>query len=311
MKIKQTSPVAKTARTIFLIPALALMVMLSCKTREEATQDNPNTRRLNDKEAQELLFSKDSIPFWFFSAKLGVDYASSEQSMSFSSTVKMRIDSAFSGTITVASLVFATYLVDQDSVRFTNKKDKCYMRQNFSALSEMFGTEIEYDFFQSLVLGLPVGLDPETKYKHKNTKEYYIITSDKKKKDSRHDKDENKDENKDGKDENKDEVRDNKEDHDRGAEERILVQFYINTETWHLDRIAIQVPSDGVDIEINYLNRQQYDSFYLPEQTTIKIVHPDDSITITLDYNNVKINERKEIDINIPESYSECPKKEG
>jgi len=272
----------KVNKKIFASVLILMVGVLSCKNVKEVTE---NQRRLNEKEAQEVLFSKDSIPFWFFYSKVGIDFKDANRSNTFNATVKMRVDSAFSGTLSVAAFIGGTYLINQDSVYFTDKGDKCFVIENFSALSDMFGTTIEYSFFQSLILGLPVGLDYSIKYKYKSTREYYILSSFKKKdlRKIEHDKDE------------------------VVEDENIFVQYYLNTETYHIDRISIQVPSDTVEIDINYINRQAYENFYFPEQTQIKIVHPRDSIFISLDYGNIKLNERKEIDINIPESYVKCP----
>lgn len=252
--------------------------LTSCRTGKE-TIDTPQVKRLNDKEALDLLFSKQAIPFQCFYAKVGIDFMDSSRSNSFSATVKMKADSAFSGTMSVGPIIGATYLVTTDSIFFTDKMNNCYFREHISYLTTVFGTEIQYSFFQALILGLPIGLDKEIKYNIKQTREYYILSSFKKK-----------DLRKIGEDEAGD----------------IFVQYYLNSETHHLDKIGIQVPSDTVTIDIEYQNRILYDNFYMPEKTKIKIVQPTDSIFIDLDYKSVKLNECKTIDINIPESYVKC-----
>ena len=272
----------KLHQHILVITLVITASIVSCRTAKEVTE---NPKRLNEKEAEELLFSKETVPFWFFYSKIGIDFKDANGSKGFNATVKMRLDSAFSGTLSVGPIIGGTYLVNRDSVYFTNKQEKCFVIENYKTLSDIFGTEIEFDFFQSLVLGLPLGLDPSIKYKYKSTRDYYILSSFKKK-----------------------DLRKIENDKDAVVEDdHIFVQYYLNTTTHHLDRISIQVPSDTVAIDINYNNRQPYENFYLPEQTQIKIVHPRDSIFIGLDYGNVKLNERKEIDINIPESYVKCP----
>ncbi|MBI3134871.1 MAG: DUF4292 domain-containing protein [Bacteroidetes bacterium] len=270
MKIKSHS--------LFTILLGTLILSLhSCHTAEEVIDDQQQ-RRLNEKEAKELLFAKSQIPFYCFYSKVGIDFTDSNRSNSFKATVKMRVDSAFSGTLSVGPVIGASYLVTKDSVFFTDKMKNCYFKENFNYLTAIFGTEIEYQFFQALMLGLPLGLDEEIKYNYKHTRDYYILSSYKKKDLRRIE----------------------------GEEDAIFVQYYLNTTTHNLDRIAIQVPSDTVAIEIDYQNRIAYDSFMLPEQTHIKIVQPKDSILINLDFGSVKLNECKEIDINIPDSYVKC-----
>lgn len=252
------------------------LVFQACHTAEEALEPQ---KRLNEKEAKELLFAKGKIPFYCFYAKVGVDFTDSDRSNSFKATVKMRADSAFSGTLSVGPVIGASYLVTKDSVFFTDKIKNCYFKENFNYLTAIFGTEIEYEFFQSLVLGLPIGLDSEIKYNYKHTRDFYILSSYKKKDLRKIESEE---------------------------EDAIFVQYYLNTTTLQLDRISIQVPSDTVAIDIDYTNRVDYEGFMLPEQTLIKIVQPKDSIFINLDFGSVKLNDCREIDINIPESYVKC-----
>lgn len=267
----------KHYRHIIFLSILALSSQISCRGVKDITEHN---NRLNDKEAQEILFAKDSLNFSFFYSKIGIDYKDGSRSNSFSATVKMKTDSAFCGTLSYGPVIGGTYLINKDSIYFTNKRDKCYISENFSTLSAIFGTDIEYSFFQSLILGLPLGIDKSIKYNHKNTKEYSILSSYKKK-DLRK--------------------------IDDLEEDNIFVQYYINSSTFHLDKISIQVPSDTVEIEIEYLNRQALNEFHFPEITKLKIVHPRDSIFINFEYGSIKLDERKDIDINIPDNYVKCP----
>jgi hypothetical protein len=265
------------SQQIFCILTGILFLSLSaCHTAEEVT--NQPQKRLNEKEAEELLFSKSQVPFYCFYSKVGVELVDSNRSSSFKATVKMRTDSAFAGTLSVGPVIGASYMVTKDSVFFTDKMKDCYFRENLNYLTAIFGTEIEYHFFQALVLGLPIGLDADEKYNYKHTRDYYILSSYKKK-DLRRIEDE---------------------------EDDIFVQYYLNTTTLSLDKVSIQVPADTVSIDIDYTNRISYDGFMLPEQTHIKIVQPGNLINVALDFGSVKLNECKEIDINIPDSYVKC-----
>lgn len=263
--------------SFFLVGALCL-ALSSCKTREEATQTAQ--KRLNEKEAKELLFSKSVIPFYCFYSKIDIDYSDKNRSNSFKATVKMKVDSAFAGTLSVGPIIGASYLVSTDSIIYTDKLNKCFFRENFDYLTAIFGTEIAYEFFQSLVLGLPIGLVQDIKYNFKSTRDYYILSSYKRRDLRRIEGDE---------------------------EDNIFIQYYLGTGSHTLDRIEIQVPSDTVDISIDYSYRvAPFEDFMLPENTLIKIVHPKDSITINMKHGSVKYNECKEIDINIPDSYVKC-----
>ena len=266
---------------------LVFIVSMACGSTKEVPTVNDNEPckiRLSEKELTEILFKKDDINFQHFNTKLSIDLESTSQSRSFSSTLKLRTDSAFSGTIKIMSIVVASYLVNTDSVIFVNKTADCYFRESLSLVEQMFGTEIEFDFFQSLILGLPIGLDDETKYKEIHDKFYHVLSSHRKSKFKKIDKDRLKDETGD-----------------------IFIQYYMDCDSKDLKRVDIQLPADTTSISIEYLERELIDGFNAPKSTQLSIVHPSDSIKIKLEYSSSRINEIKEISINIPESYEECP----
>lgn len=269
------------SKYIFYCSIFTLAVLNSCGVGKDASNET-NVKRLNDKEAQETLFAFEKVDFKCFYAKIGIEYKDTTRSNSFSATAKMRVDSAFSGTMSVGPIIGATYLVSTDSLFFTDKMNNCYFKEHISYLTTVFGTEIQYQFFQGLILGLPIGLDSTIKYNVKHTKEYYILSSFKKK---------------------------DLKKIDETEEGDIFVQYYLNTETLYLDQMSIQVPSDSVTIDINYKNRVLYDNVYMPEKTMIHIGQPTNNIFIELDYKSIKLNECKEININIPDSYVKCQSK--
>lgn len=261
-----------------------MLFAFSCGTSKDAAEGD-KTKNISDKELREILFEKSKVPFDFFYTKIGVDFKKKNVGYSFNATVKMRVDSAFSGTIKYAMIVGGLYLVDTDSLFFVNKQEDCYYAEDITFISSLFGTEIEYDFFQSLLLGLPIGLDDEIKYKQIKSKDEYILSSHKKKdfkklENDRLDLEENDD---------------------------IFILYHMAPETFDLTKINIQVPSDTVEINIDFKSRKLEGEFEVPGETLITVYHPRDTISINLDYGSVEINDPKKINITIPESYAPCP----
>ncbi len=257
-----------------------VLVNISCKTGQEVV----SAKNISDKELREKLFEKDSIPFDFFYSKIGIDFTARGSSAEFSSTIKMRVDSAFSGTLK-KMVIIGTYLVDQDSIRFADKLKKCYILEDMTFISSVLGTAIEYKEFQALMLGLPVGLDKDVKYVQIKAKDHYILSSHKKK---------------DYKKLEQDKL-------DEEGYDDIFIQYHMAPETFDLTRINIKVPADTVEIDIRYIERKLIDEkYWVPEETSITVYHPRDTVIIEYNYGTVRINDPKRIRINIPESYEEC-----
>lgn len=218
-----------------------------------------------------------------FSTRLNVDLKSSTQDASFSCFVKLKVDSAFGGSIKFLGLVFATYKVSTDSVIFVNKRDDCYYAKSLSYLSTLFGTEVEFSFFQSLLLGLPIGLDPDERYKEIKSNIDYIIASSKRR-----------------------DVKRLENDRTERIQENMIIQYHLSSDSLDLTKIDIQVPSDSTSIRIDFLERAITDGINFPSLTKIEIITLKDTVTIQLSYGTIKLNEPGEILIKIPENSVEC-----
>lgn len=267
-----------------VIAVLASAFTVACGNNRHV-EETEKVKRKNAKELKKALERQAEIPFDFFSCRIGVDLKNKDQDNSFSTYIKLNVDSAFGGTIKKAAYVAATYMATTDSIWYTNKAAKCYFAENLNYVSSLFGTTIEFDFFQDLILGLPIGYEEDAKYQQIPATDHYILSSHKER------------------------------DYKRLENERLnieddlmLIQYHLYGEDeLELKRIEVQIPADSTTITVNYLERKDVDGHLLPEETTVEITHPNDVISIRLNYGTIKLNEPKTIKIKIPDSYVECP----
>ncbi len=272
----------------FLILLCAFLITAalaySCGTNRE-TIDTVRLDHKSDRELEAALHEQNNIPFDFMSVRIAVDIESTAQNASFSCFIKLDVDSLIGGTIKSAAIVFATFRVSADSIIFVKKLDKCYFAESLDYVSTLFGTTLEFDFFQSLLLGLPIGIEEGTKYEQirVNDQDHYILSSHKRRDFIR--------------------LEQNRLNSD---EEDMFIQYHLNP-SLEIFEIGIQIPSDTTSISVNYSERIMSDEFKVPKSTQIVVRNPKDTLTIKLDYGTVKINEPSEISINIPENYVECP----
>ena len=276
----------KNRGALYIIGILLVFVSFSCKTKVPGMV----TKRISEKKLIAELFKNSAINYDFFYSKIDVKFKDSKKTQSFKSSVKMRIDSAFSGTITKGPIIAATYLINKDSVKSTNKLAKCYFNENLSYISSIIGVELEYTAFQNLLVGKPLYIDEAVHYKQikDKFKQYYILSSHKKRKFKRIDKEKlnlNKEKNND-----------------------IFIKYYFSPDSLDLVKMNIEIPGDKVSIGVNYDKFQFINNYLVPALTTIKIVHPRDSIFLELDYSKVKINQPKTIKFSVPSSYVDCNK---
>jgi len=271
---------------LFLLFSVA--VVGACGSSKDGTKKEKKSKckKMTTPELQAKLFEKDTIPFDHFYTRIGVDIKSEKLNQWFATSIKMRIDSAFSGTVKYVAYVAGTFVITQDSLIFNNKAEKCYQKHTFSYISSLLGTELTYEFVQDLLLGLPIGIDRTVEYQQltdKNYPNHYILSSHKKK------------------------VIKQVERGEQIGNDDILVQYHMRCKDFDLERINIQIPSDTVNMMIHYKDKKAEDGYTVPNITHITIVHPKDSVRIEVNSGVVKINQPKRIFVKIPEDYNECP----
>ena len=261
---------------------LGTFVLQSCGTTKELVELE-KVKNINEKILVEKLFEQGDVGYNYLSSKVNVDFKNKSQDRSFAVYLKHNVDTALGGTIKFAQIIGAAFKVDYDSIHFTNKLERCYFLQNLDYLSELFGTDVEFNFFQDVILGLPIGLDTNIKYKQIGDNYSYTLSSHKKKA-----------------------FRKLENDKLDIEQEMMLIQYDLKPNNFELFRTTIQVPSDSVTITINNVARKMVDGFNVPEITTIDITHPTDTIFVKLDYGSVRLNDWKEISVRIPETYESC-----
>jgi hypothetical protein len=271
---------------ILLIFCLSLLTFTSCKNKQNLPKII--TKRISDKELREALFNLQKINYNHFYSKISINYRDNKKDQTFSSTLKMKIDSAFSGTFKKGPIILGTYLVNKDSIKSTNKLDKCYFTEDLSYISSILGVELEYDFFQSILVGKPIGLNQDKKYKQikDKKKQFYILSSHSKHKFQKIEKDKLNIENE--------------------RNDNIYLQYFFSPDDLSLAKMHIEIPADTVSIYVNYLEQSMIDSNFVPKLTTIAVTNPRDSIVMQLDYTKTKINVPKTIQFSVPPSYEDC-----
>ncbi|MGV6860319.1 MAG: DUF4292 domain-containing protein [Putridiphycobacter sp.] len=283
--MKRTSmPIKKQIWFAFFI--LLLGVNFGCKNKKGLTPQATN--RISDKELREALLYKEQVNFDHFYSKINIDYRDNKSTQSFKTSVKMRIDSAFSGTLSKGPIILGTYLLDKDSIKSTNKLEKCYFTENLSFVSHIMGVDLEYDFFQSVILGKPIGINIDKKYKQikDKDKQYYILSSHSKRKFEQIEKD--------------------KINLENERNDNIYLQYYFTPDSLKLAKMHIEIPADTVSIYVNYVEKTRIDSFIVPELTTISVVKPSDSIVMQLNYSKIRINSPRDIHFSVPSTYVNC-----
>lgn len=262
----------------FLISGILIVSCATSKNLEETSKEEKIERR----KTQDLVNTLDSIskktPTFFYS-KIKSSYSDTNRSNSFKTSIKLAKDSAVHAIISFANIPIINSIITRDSLTLTNKKDKCFMKQDLGFFKESFGVDFNYKNIEEIILGLPIDFDTNQRYFQNHNSNVYIISSHKKFKIKRAEK---------------------------KAKDDIIIQYFLNRQANELTSMEIESPSDSTSIKVNYVSSEVIEGFRFPKDVVINIKTPRNNIQIDLSYDKIEVNLPQPIFLVIPESYEKC-----
>lgn len=126
----------------------------ACKQQKKITQA-PSKCNLDYKNAKTLISYLRANEFCFekLNAKLTVDAAIDSSFNSFSITLRIRKDSIIWMSISKVGIEGARVFITKDSVKFFNRTNNTYFKGDFSYISKLLNTPLDFEIVQSLLVG--------------------------------------------------------------------------------------------------------------------------------------------------------------
>lgn len=261
---------------VFLLCGLSF-IMFSCSPKNTEWVDK--REKVKDNVLEHIVDSLHNQTAKYFYSKIGTEYQDSSRKVSFKTSVRMIQDSLINSLITYANIPIVNALISPDTIKVSNKRDKCYVNQSLSYFKKEFGVEFTQKNLEELFMGLPIGFNPSEKYYQVNSETGYMITTHRKK------------------DIRKNEKKDIKE---------IITSYIIGDDLKELTGIIIESPDDSTTIVLHYISRELVDGLMMPKDVKVNIFTPKQELKIELSYNKTRLNEDETIHFVIPEDYEEC-----
>lgn len=155
---------------------LVLAILASCKTTRSVIKEPIK------EEGADYLLSKlkeNELKFEWFAAKFNLDFVLDKKKTSFRGQVRMRKDSAIWVSFSPAlGIEMARLLITNDSIFYLNRINKEYFKGDYNAVNQRFGTNLDYDVLQSILLGNDLTFYEEGKFRVSyDSKEYHLVTA--------------------------------------------------------------------------------------------------------------------------------------
>lgn len=243
---------------------LILTVSVGCRSTKTLTSNALIDKSMTAKQVIREN-SKQDVRFKTLQAKVRIDYT--EGNTSNGSTVNLRIEKDKVIWMS-APLGIARLMITQDSVRFYEKLNNQYFDGDFSLLTKILGTDINFEKIQDIFLGEPMfNLKDDTYVMVPNDESYVLQPKD----------------------------------------QRALFElfFLINPGFFKLDSQQLFQPMEKRMLQIDYKKYQEVSKQIFPENIRIIAVEKNDEIIIDLDFKSISLNGEVRFPFSIPSGYKE------
>lgn len=208
---------------------------------------------------------KQDVRFKTLQAKVRIDYSEGDKGNGATVNLRMEKDKAIWMN---APLGMARMMITQDSVRFYERLNNQYFEGDFSLLTKILGTDIDFEKIQNIFLGEPLfNLRADTYVTAQNDGSYVLHPKD----------------------------------------QRALFElfFLINPGFFKLDSQQLYQPLEKRMLQIDYNKYQEVSGQIFPENIRIIAVEKNDEIIIDLDFKSIQLNGEVRFPFNIPSGFKE------
>lgn len=250
---------------IFKIAIVVLWVSLgSCKSAKTISGSGEIDATLS---AKQLIKStqKQEVNFKTLQSRLNLDYIDGKKSQGFNLTLRMEKDKAIWIN---AALGLARAYITPDKVQFYDKLNNQYFDGDYSLLSDILGTELDFEQVQNLLLGESIfNLNKDT-YLLSSIDNSYVLEPKKQK-----------------------------------ALYNLLLLF--NASHYKMDGFVISQPLENRQLNTYYKSYQSIKNQLFPEQIEIVAREDLDEVIIKLEMKSITLNEDLRLPFRIPKGYKE------
>ncbi|WP_299393520.1 DUF4292 domain-containing protein [uncultured Gelidibacter sp.] len=243
---------------------LLLVLGVGCKSAKTLTSTAEIDKSMTAKQIIRENTRQD-VRFKTLQAKVSIDYTEGDKSNGTTVTLRMEKDKVIWMS---APFAVARVMITQDSVKFYDKLNNQYFDGDFSLLTRLLGTDIDFKKIQNIFLGEPIFDLKDDTYVTAPNDESYVLTP---------------------------------------KEQRALFElfFLINPASFKLDSQQLYQPAEKRMLQIDYKKYQVVSKQIFPENIRIIALEKNDEIIIDLDFKAITLNGEVRFPFNIPSGYKE------
>lgn len=240
-----------------------LVIIASCKTKK-ITADNTVNTRLSSKAVINTHYQNE-INFNTLSGRMKIDYSDGATSQGI--TVSFRIKKGETIWLS-APLGLVKVLITPKRVSFYNKLQNEYFDGDFTYLSNLLGTELDYEKVENLLLGQAVYNLKEEKFNLSLGDNTYRLTPKK-------------------------------------SSDLFKILYLIEPQNYKMALQQISQPRENRLLEIKYTSYATLGNRIIPSKINIRATEENSQTDIAIEYRNAEFNQSLRFPYRIPKGYKE------
>lgn len=245
----------------YIILSFVALFFFSCKSTKTLGSGEANYN-LSTKQLIKAN-GKQAADFNTLQARLKITYSEGEKSQTHSVTFRAKKDEALWIN---ASFSLLRALVTPEKVSFYNKLDNTYFDGDYKYLSDLLGTQLDFEKVQNLLLGETIYNLNEGQYKSAVDNESYVVQP-------------------------------------KNQVTLFEIFFLLSPKNFKLTSQQISQPQEMRHLQIDYLSYQEVEKQILPERIKVMAVEANEEVTIDLEFKSVSLNEDLRFPFKIPSGF--------
>ena len=255
---------SKNVKLLFLVSFISSLVLVSCKSKTAAVAVSKNENRKSVNKIIENYYNNKN-EFSTLYIKASVQYASEKQNQNVTAEIKIKKDEQILISIRFLGITMAKASITPTKVSYYEKVKGTYYEGDFSALSQLLGTDLDYSKVQNMLLGRAIDNLKDGKYTETFTNQVYRL--------------------------------------DEEFDGNTKKSFYIDGNNFSMNKQEITQTKEERMIQVVYSNKKEYKEMTLPLTLNIDSYQPKGKTEINLEYNAVTFNEELSFPYSVPNDY--------
>jgi hypothetical protein len=246
------------------LAVVLLVFLVSCKSKSVVVEATKSEARMNANKIIENYYNN-KIDFSTLYIKSNVQYADDKQTQNVTAEIKIKKNEQILVSIRFLGITMAKASITPTSVSYYEKMNGKYYEGDFTALSQLLGTDLDFNKVQNMLLGRAIDDLNKGKYTESSADQVYRL--------------------------------------DNALGSDVKKSFYFDAKTFLVNKQEITQTAEGRMIQVAYSDNIVYKEATLPSKIFINTLQQKGKAKINLEYNTITFNEELSFPYSVPNGY--------